>query len=82
MAEPIDWRQFIHVDPKVLAGKPVIRGTRISVEFLMGLFAGGWTEEMVLENYPHLAPEEIRAAFAFVAECLHDVSFYAVPASA
>jgi uncharacterized protein (DUF433 family) len=39
-----DWHAYIHCDPQILMGKPVVRGTRLSVEFLIGLFAAGWTE--------------------------------------
>ena len=80
VAIAVDWRAYIHADPQILAGKTVIKGTRISVEFLLGLFAGGWTEQMVLENYPHLTPEAIRAVFAFAADCLHDTTFNTLPA--
>ncbi|MBI5187504.1 MAG: DUF433 domain-containing protein, partial [Nitrospirae bacterium] len=47
----IYWRKFIHSDPEILLGKPVVKGTRLSVEFILGLFAEGWTEQQVLENY-------------------------------
>ena len=73
----MDWREYIHADPKILVGKPVVKGTRLSVEFILGLFAAGWTEEMVLENYPTLTPEAIRAVFAFAAECFQDDALYA-----
>jgi uncharacterized protein (DUF433 family) len=53
----MDWRQYIHSDPKILLGKPTVKGTRLSVEFLLGLFATGWTEQQVLENYPTLTSE-------------------------
>jgi uncharacterized protein (DUF433 family) len=54
----------------VLVGKPVLRGTRLSVEFLLGLFAAGWTERQVLESYPTATPEAIRAMFAFAGDCV------------
>jgi uncharacterized protein (DUF433 family) len=44
------WNEYIHSDPTVLVGKPVIRGTRISVSFLLDLYAAGWTETMILER--------------------------------
>jgi hypothetical protein len=44
----MDWRQYIHSNPNILLGKPVIKGTRLSVEFLLGLFAVGWTEQLNL----------------------------------
>jgi len=50
----MNWKQRIIVDKKILAGKPVIKGTRISVEFLLDLFAKGWTYGMILENYPQI----------------------------
>lgn len=46
----MDWRQYIHADPKILVRKPVVKGTRLSVEFLLGLSGAGWTEELVLES--------------------------------
>lgn len=70
----MDWRQYIHSDPKILLGKPTIKGTRLSVEFLLGLFATGWTEQQVLENYPNLTIEALRAVFAFAAECMQEES--------
>ncbi|MCL1468431.1 DUF433 domain-containing protein [Argonema galeatum] len=57
----MDWGEYIHSDPKILVGKPVVKGTRLSIEFLLGLFAVGWTEQQVLENYPSLTPEALRA---------------------
>jgi uncharacterized protein (DUF433 family) len=60
----MSWQDYIHADPEVLLGKPVVKGTRLSVEFLLGLFAAGWTQEQVLENYPSLALEALRAVFA------------------
>lgn len=57
-------------DPDILCGKPSVRGTRLSVEFLLGLFADGWTHEQVLDNYPALTPETLRAVFTYAAEVL------------
>ncbi|NEP13446.1 MAG: DUF433 domain-containing protein [Symploca sp. SIO2C1] len=64
------WGEYIHCDPKILVGKPVVKGTRLSVEFLLGLFAEGWTENQVLENYPTLTIEELRSVFVFASECI------------
>lgn len=66
------WQDFIASDPLVLGGKPVVRGTRLSVDFLLGLFAAGWTQEEVLANYPSLTPESLRAVFAYAAEAVRD----------
>lgn len=48
------WRDHIHSDPEIPGGKPVVRGTRLAVEFLLGLLAGGWSSEQILDNYPQL----------------------------
>jgi uncharacterized protein (DUF433 family) len=68
----MDWWDYIHSDPEILSGKPVVKGTRLSVEFLLGLFANGWSEEQVLEGYPNLSRESLRAVFAFAAESARD----------
>ncbi|HEX7378863.1 MAG TPA: DUF433 domain-containing protein [Pirellulales bacterium] len=57
----MDWQDRISVDPKVLVGKPVIKGTRIAVELLMELLAVGWSHEQILKSYPHLTTDEIQA---------------------
>lgn len=72
------WHDHIHSDPSILAGKPVIRGTRLSVEFLLGLLAEGWSEREILENYPQLSEGALRAIFAFAAECTRNELVYEV----
>jgi uncharacterized protein (DUF433 family) len=72
----MNWKAHIHSNPKILLGKPVIKGTRISVEFVLGLFSEGWTQQQVIENYPTLNAESIQAVFAFAAECLKEDVFY------
>jgi uncharacterized protein (DUF433 family) len=74
----MNWRDYIDSDSAVLAGKPVVRGTRLAVDFLLELFAAGWATEQVLENYPQLTPEALRAVFAFAAEAMQDESIFAV----
>jgi uncharacterized protein (DUF433 family) len=74
----MNWHEHIHSDPAVLTGKPVVRGTRLAVNFLLELFAAGWTPAQVLESYPQLTPEALRAVFAFAAEAMDEESFYAV----
>jgi len=74
--ESMDWRAYIHSDAEVLLGKPVIRGTRLAVDFLLGLLAAGWTEQQVLTSYPGLTPESLQAVFAFAAECVKDEALY------
>ena len=74
----MSWHDYIHSDSSILAGKPVVRGTRLSVAFLLGLLAEGWTEQEILENYPQLSREALRAVFAFALECTRDELVYAV----
>jgi len=62
---------LIVVDPKVLLGKPVVKGSRISVELVIDLLAAGWTQEQILDSYPNLTVEDIRACLAYASELLH-----------
>ena len=66
----MDWRSHITVDPKVLVGKPVIKGTRLAVEFIVDLLAQGWTEQQILDNYPGLTHEDIAACLHYACELL------------
>ena len=66
----LDWAEHIHSDPDILVGKPVVKGTRLSVEFLLRLFAVGWTEAQVLESYPGLSQQSLRAIFTFATETI------------
>lgn len=66
----------IVVDPKILTGKPVVRGTRISVEMVVGLLATGWSHEQILASYPHLSEEDIRACLAYAGELLREEKVY------
>lgn len=71
----MEWKDRIVATPGTLFGKPRIKGTRIGVEFILELMGSGWTEAQVLENYPHLTPEDLQAVFAFVHDCLKDETF-------
>jgi len=66
----------IVVDPTILTGKPVVRGTRISVELVVELLAAGWSHEQILASYPHLAEEDIRACLAYAGELLREEKVY------
>ena len=74
-----DWEERIVVDPKVLVGKPVIRGTRLSVEFILGLLANDWTIEKVLDEYPQLKREDIIAVLKYAAEIVKEEKAYPLP---
>ena len=81
MAE-IEWKDYIHSDPEISLGKPVVKGTRLSVEFILGLFAEGWTDQQIIENYPTLSKESLRAVFAFATECMREEFLYLLPTEA
>jgi uncharacterized protein (DUF433 family) len=72
----------ISIDPKVMVGKPVIRGTRIPVDLIVRMLAQGIPESEILREYPRLQPEDIRAALTYAAQVLthEDVFPLAVPA--
>jgi len=78
----LDWRDYIHSDSRILLGKPVVKGTRLAVDFILGLFAAGWTEQQILDSYPTLSTKALRAIFAFSAECMREEALYALPAAA
>jgi uncharacterized protein (DUF433 family) len=75
----MDWQNRIVVDPKVLVGKPVVRGTRISVEFIVDLLGRGWTQEQILGEYDHLTAEDIQACLAYASEVLKSEKVYLLP---
>lgn len=76
----MDWRERIVIDPKILVGKPLIRGTRISVEFVIDLLARGWSVEDVLAEYDHLQAEDVRACLLYARDMLAEERVYPVPA--
>ena len=74
----MDWREHIEVNPDILVGKPAIKGTRISVELILGWLANGWTIENLLESYPHITRDDVLAALAFAAEMLREEEYIAI----
>ncbi len=62
----MNWQNKIVLDKDVLLGKPTIKGTRLSVEFIIERLASGWTQEQLLENYPRLSREDLQAVFVRV----------------
>jgi uncharacterized protein (DUF433 family) len=75
----MDLKNRIVLDPKILTGKPTIRETRIAVEFIIDLLAGGWTIEQVLQEYDHLTREDIQACLMYVSDMLHAERVYPPP---
>ncbi len=64
----MQWQERIIIDPAILSGKPVVKGTRLAVDFLLELLAADWTEAEILANYPQLTHADINAVFAYAAE--------------
>ena len=77
----MDWQNRITVDPEILVGKPVIKGTRLAVEFIIDLLAQGWTEADILRNYPGVTRLDIQACLAYASMVLKTEKIYpfAVP---
>jgi uncharacterized protein (DUF433 family) len=74
------WSERIVVDPDILAGKPVIRGARMSVEVVLGLLAAGQPEDELLRNYPGITREDILACLSYASYLAHEYKAYPIPA--
>ena len=72
--------ELIVVDPEILAGKPVIRGTRLAAEFILELLAAGQSEQDILTDYPGLTPEDILACLSYANYLAHEYKAYPIPA--
>ena len=70
----------IALDPNVLVGKPVVKGTRLAVEFVVDLLAHGWTAERLADAYPGVTAEDVAACLAYAAEVLRAERVYPIPA--
>ncbi|MFP4355205.1 MAG: DUF433 domain-containing protein [Phycisphaerae bacterium] len=64
------WKERITMDPEILAGKPIVRGTRLAVDHVVSLLAEGWTAESLLAEYPQLSGQDVQACLAYAAEIL------------
>jgi len=71
----MDWHGRIVTTPDTLFGRPRIAGTRIGVAFVLDLVASGWNETRILEDYPHLKPDDLQAVFAFVRDRMKEEDF-------
>lgn len=74
----MDWHDRIELNPQILMGKPVIRGTRLSVEFILELLADRWTHEQILGSYSQLSEEDLWAVLSYAAETLKQEKVYTV----
>ena len=72
----MNWRERIIVDPGILVGKPVVKGTRLAVEFVIGLLAQGWTLDEILDNYPGLTKEDVQACLHYAGAVLEEEKVY------
>ncbi len=75
----MDRHDRIAVDPEVLVGKPVIKGTRIAVELVIDLLARGYTAQQIVEQYDHVTLDDVKACLAYAAEVLQSEKVYALP---
>ncbi|NCP15844.1 DUF433 domain-containing protein [bacterium] len=72
----MNWYERIVIDPKILVGKPVIKGTRLAVEFIVDLLAQGWSEAEILRNYPGLTHEDVAACLNYASSILKAEKVY------
>jgi uncharacterized protein (DUF433 family) len=72
----MSWQDRIVIDPEILVGKPVVKGTRLAVDFVIDLLAQGWTEMEILRNYPGLTQEDIRACLVYASTVLKAEKVY------
>jgi uncharacterized protein (DUF433 family) len=72
----MNWKERIIIDPAILTGNPVIKGTRLAVEFIVDLLANGWTYYDIFRNYPVLTREDIQACLTYAGQLLHEEKVY------
>jgi uncharacterized protein (DUF433 family) len=75
----LNWQERITVDPQILVGKPIVRGTRIAVEFIVDLLGKGWTNDQILAEFEQLTPDDIQACLAYASEVLKSEKLYLTP---
>ncbi|HLB71427.1 MAG TPA: DUF433 domain-containing protein [Candidatus Methanoperedens sp.] len=75
------FKQIVY-DTDILGGKTIIKGTRISVEFLLELLVNNWTHEEIMENYPQIKKEDILAALEYSLSLLKEEHLYIIPEKA
>jgi len=76
----MNWQDYIVSNHQVLLGKPTIKGTRISVELILELLSAGWTEKQILESYPTLSEESLRAVFSYLKACIQQELYFPISA--
>lgn len=68
----VNWQDYVVSDQGILAGKPTIKGTRLSIELIIGRLADGWSEQDVLDSYPKLTREALNAVYAYAFELMRE----------
>jgi uncharacterized protein (DUF433 family) len=76
------WQEYIVSDKNILLGKPVIKGTRISIELILELLEGGWDEKQILESYPALTTDSLKAVYAYLREGIQAEMYFPFSKSA
>ena len=71
----MDWKERIVTDADTCGGRPRVKGTRLTVEFVLGLKAAGWSEQQIMEEYPDLSQDDLRAIYGYAQAILQDDSF-------
>lgn len=75
----MSWEERIQIDPRVLVGKPVVKGTRLAVEFLIDLLANGWSEQQIIDNYPGITADDLHACLHYAVQILKSQRVYLTP---
>ncbi len=75
----MEWKERIETNPDICGGRARIMGTRLTVEFLLGLKAAGWSEAQIRENYPQITDDDLRAVFAFVQALIEEEKYLVLP---
>lgn len=76
----MDWQDRITLNPDILVGKPIIKGTRLAVEFIIDLLAQGWSNDEILRNYPGITLADIQACLSYASAALKSEKVYPIPA--
>jgi len=76
----MDWQERITLNPDILVGKPIIKGTRLAVEFIIDLLAQGWSIDEILRNYPGITVADIQACLSYASASLKSEKVYAISA--
>lgn len=72
----MNWRSRIAIDPQILVGKPIVKGTRIAVEFVVDLLGRGWSVDRILREFDQLTAEDIQACLAYASDVLKSERVY------